>query len=442
MLFTNAHAPGVFCAPSRSAIFTGKYASTTGCYRNQVYFREHPELQPIHVTLAQAGYRTFGVGKIFHHPAGFADLRGWTQFYLRNPEAKREGWPLDSWGKDTPIPKPFPNSIYNKGRKITGGLFLEWGPIPNEREGDMADSKRIDWACDVLKRKHDRPFFLAVGLYAPHFPNYVPQKYFDLYDRNKIELPPYKADDLDDLPPKIKRQKIHRKKLHHDRLVKLNAVKDAIHGYLASISYADAMLGRLLEALRESPYAENTIIVFWSDHGFHHGEKGDWGKHTLWERTSNVPFLWSGPGIAKDAKVDATVSLIDMYPTFNELCGLKKVGGLEGQSLATVLRNPASAKDRDVYLPYMDPGGYAIINQKWRYIHYSDGTEELYDVRKDPNEWFNLAKRKDLAIVMQKLRSRAPKVFAAPGVERKGLRLITDGESFRWELKKKKTKKK
>jgi arylsulfatase A-like enzyme len=236
--FTNAHCPGTFCAPSRSAIFTGRFASTTGCYTNEVYFHDHPELQPLQVTFAKGGYATFGAGKLFHHPAGYLDRRGWNEFFLRNETAKREGWTLDSWGDDTPLPDPFPNSIYNQGRQVTGGLFLEWGAIPNQREVEMADTRRVNWVCEVLKREHSEPFFLAVGLYAPHFPNYAPQKYFDLYDAETIKAPPYQDDDLDDLPPKVRRNKTNRKKLHHERLVELDAIEDAIHGYLACVSYA------------------------------------------------------------------------------------------------------------------------------------------------------------------------------------------------------------
>ena len=440
--FRNAHCPGTFCAPSRSAIFTGRFASTTGCYTTEIYFHDHPELRPLQVSFSDAGYSTYGAGKLFHHPAGYLDRRGWDEFFLRNEAAKREGWPLNSWGDDTPIPQPFPNSIYNRGRQIKGGLFLEWGAVPDEREDEMADSRRVNWACDVLKRKHDGPFFLAVGLYAPHFPNYAPQKYFDLYDAAKIKAPPYKDDDLDDLPPKIMRNKRNRKRLHHERLVELGAVEQAIHGYLASVSYADAMLGRVLTTLRESPHADNTIIVLWSDHGYHHGEKGDWGKHTLWERTSNVPFIWSGPDVASGATVDSTVSLIDMYPTFVEMCELSAVEGLEGTSLAEILKEPAKATDRDVFLPYLDPGGYAIINEKWRYIHYSDDTEELYDVQGDPHEWKNLAEDSNFAVVKQKLRASAPNAFAPPGTPKNRLKLVTDGEAYRWELKKKPTRKK
>jgi len=275
---------------------------------------------------------------------------------------------------------------------------------------------------------------LAVGLYTPHFPNYCPEKYFDLYDPAKIKLPPYKVDDLDDLPPAVRKAKIARG-AHHRRLVQLDAVEDAIHGYLACVSYADAMLGRLVDALEKGPNADNTIIVLWSDHGYHHGEKMDWGKHTLWQRTSGVPFIWAGPGVKSGATVKSTVSLIDMYPTFVELCNLPAPTGLEGTSLAPVLRNPAEAKDRNVLLPGMYPNEYAIINQNWRYIHYKDGTEELYDVKRDFNEWYNLAANSKYAATKDKLKAASPKSFAQPGPERNKLRLIVKDETFHWEPK-------
>ena len=434
VVFTNAHCPGTFCSPSRSAIFTGKYASTTGCYTTEVYFHDHPDLRPLQVSFKEGGYATFGAGKLFHHPAGYVDLRGWDEFFLRNAEQKREGWPLDSWGDGTPIPQPYPNSAYNSDRKPANRFFLEWGAVPNELEEEMADTIRTNWACDVLRQKHDEPFFLAVGLYAPHFPNYAPQKYFDLYDAEQIKPPPYKADDLDDLPPKVRQAKINRSRIHQ-RLVEIGAVEDAIHGYLASVSYADAMLGRVMEALRKSPYHENTVVVLWSDHGYHHGEKGDWGKHTLWERTTNVPFIWAGPGVAPGATVDATVSLIDMYPTFVEMCGLPAVKGLEGESLAGALRNPSTATDRNVLVPYLAPGGYAVVNQQWRYIHYSDDTEELYDVRRDPNEWENLAENDTYASVKQELRASAPDSFAPVGIPKKRRSLVFEGDKFRWQAR-------
>lgn len=440
VMFSNAHAPGVYCAPSRAAIFTGRYASSTGCYGTEIYQFDHPDLVPLQRAFQRSGYATYGGGKLFHHREGYLDQRGWDEFFVRNDRLKQKGWRIESWPmaideRDVPFPDPFPASIYNQGREVTGGLFLEWGSIPNELEEEMADTRRINFACEVLKQQHDKPFFLAVGLYAPHFPNYAPQKYFDMYDADEIECPPYREDDLEDLPPRVRRQKENRRRQHHERLVELGAVEDAIHGYLACVSYADAMLGRVMETLRDSPYADNTIVVLWSDHGYHHGEKGDWGKHTLWERTSNVPFMWAGPGLAKGATVDATVSLIDMYPTLVELCDLNPVDGLEGRSLSTTLKEPGTAADRNVYLPYLEPGGYAIINQNWRYIHYSDDTEELYNVQDDPNEWTNLADSSEYDNVRQQLRASAPESFASPGTPKNQLRLVIEGDDFRWEPK-------
>ena len=353
--FTNAHTAGVFCAPSRAAIFSGQFASTTGCYQSANYFTHNPEIESLQTSFAKAGYSTFGAGKLFHHPAGAIDTRDWTHFFLRSPDQRNTGWPMNSWSADTPFPKVFPASVYNRGQEITGGMFLEWAGIPNEREEEMADTKRVNWAVEQLRQKHEKPFFLAVGLYAPHYPNYCPQKYFDLYTPSKIQLPPTRADDLEDLPEKIRKMKTNRSRILQ-KLKTLEAWDDAIHGYLACISYADAMLGRVLDALDASPYADNTIVVLWSDHGYHLGEKGDWGKHTLWERTSNVPFIWAGPGIAKNKKSDVTVSLIDMYPTFLEMCGLDQTRQkLEGTSIASTLANPKEAKDRSVFFPTCTP---------------------------------------------------------------------------------------
>ena len=438
--FTNAHTAGVFCAPSRSAFFTGRHASTTGCYTTQVYHRDHPEIRPLQQVLQDGGYATYGAGKLFHHPAGYVDLRGWNEFFVRDDSQKSIGWPLNSWSFDMEfLPNPFPYGAFNREGKMFPDLFLEWGPIKNEDEGKMADTIRTDWACKHLRAKHDKPFFLGVGLYAPHFPNYAPKKYFDLYDRDKIELPPYNEDDLKDLPRAIRKEKEGRS-AHHRKLERLGAIKDAIHGYLACISYADAMLGRVLDAIESGPNANNTIVILWSDHGYHHGEKFDWGKHTLWERTSHVPLLIAGPGVAKGAKVGTTVSLIDMFPTITDLAGAKDDQPRDGVSLASVLKDPATARDRDILLPGMKPGEYAIINRDWRYIRYADGDEELYDLQKDYNEWDNLALRPEHRPLMDSMKQKAPKTFAKPGPEVTALKLSISGESFHWDLKKNKGK--
>jgi len=436
VVFNNAHAPGVYCAPSRTAIFTGLHATTTGCYQNQVFHYEHPELVSLQMAFQQGGYNTYGAGKLYHHPGGYLDPRGWDEYFARSQEVKDKGWAMGSYGEqDVPRPDRIPYSRYYTETgldQLIGGGFMEWGPIDNEKEDEMADAIRTNWACDVLRREHDKPFFLALGLYAPHFPNYSPQKYFDLYNRDSIQLPEYKPDDLDDVPPTIRKEMMSRMKRYQLELERIDAVKDGVHAYLAAVSFADAMLGRILDALEASPYLENTIIVMWSDHGFHHGEKGNWGKHTLWQRTSHVPLIWSGKGIANNERVETTVSLVDIYPTLIELCDLPVERQMDGVSLVPSLEDPSASTDRDVFLPSHRRGSYAVINMNWRYIYYNDGTEELYNVKEDPNEWDNLAGELKFKNLIQNFKKSAPSVFAPEGIPKNELKLVVEGDSFHW----------
>jgi arylsulfatase A-like enzyme len=441
--FTNAHTAGTYCAPSRTALFTGRHPSTTGAYETQIYFRDHPDVRPMQVALQQAGYSTWGTGKLFHHPAGFVDLRGWTEFHVRTQAQREAGWPVDSWRQGAPLPDPMPYSRFTREyRSDSSRTFMEYAPLPDEVEKEMADTIQTDWAIDVLKRPHDRPFFLALGLYAPHFPNYAPKKYYDLYPLESIQLPPIKDDDSVDLPPAVRKAMDRRKETIHEPLARMGLMREVLRAYLACISYADAMLGRVLDALESSPHFENTIVVFWSDHGYHHGEKGQWGKHTLWQRTTNIPFIWAGPGIARAAKVGATVSSIDVFPTLVEMCRLAPDAGLEGQSMADALRRPEAANDRNVLVCEIKPGGYAVINRQWRYIHYADGTEELYDLTADPHEWVNLAGQEKHRAVIAEMKRSAPAKFAPPGADASQLRLVPEGERFRWEPKPKGTESK
>ena len=452
--FQNAHTPGVFCAPSRAAIFTGRYASTTGCYENQVYFRDHPEYRPLQMAFHEAGYATYGTGKLYHHPAGYYDQRGWDEFRVRTEEQKKIGWPVDTWNYgNPPLPNPYPHSRFiTEGReanadKTEGGNdkkesgFMDSGPIPNDKEELMSDTMRANWACEVIKRKHEKPFFMGVGFYCPHFPNYAPQKYFDLYPLDQMKAGPIKADDLDDIPEPTRKEKINRSKIH-TRLGELGLIPEVIQGYRASTSYVDAMIGRILDALDASPYRDNTIIVLWSDNGYHFGEKGDYGKHTLWERTSNVPLIWAGPQLAKGASINASASLVDMYPTLIDLCSLKQDQGLEGKSLASTLKDPATAVDRTVLLPFHKIGGYTMVNQQWRYIHYPNHTEELYNLTTDPNEWTNLASQPAYKEIIDGLKKQAPTTFATAGPNSNELKLVNEGEQFHWEMKEKKPEKK
>lgn len=434
--FTNAHTAGIYCAPSRAAIFTGRLASTTGCYDRQVYFYEHPEYRPLQKAFQDAGYSTYGTGKLFHHPAGMVDLRGWTEFKVRTQEQRESGWPMDTWEHGAPLPDPYPGSPYNQTNpNWTGRPFMEIGSIPNDREEEMADTRRANWVCDLISKKHDKPFFVGLGFYAPHYPNYAPQKYFDLYPISSIQRPPWKEDDLDDIPDIQRKPQENRKKSIHGRLLELGIVDETIQAYLACISYADAMVGRVLDALEMSPNKDNTVIVFWSDHGYHHGQKGNWGKHTLWRQTSHVPFIWAGPRIAKGEKVEEAASLVDLYATLVDHCNLKEDPGLEGASLSGILGDPDTASGRSVVLPYDVPESYAVVSKDWRYIRYEDGSEELYDLNKDPEEWRNLANDPEYAAVKKRLKSEAPKSFAPLGTQFNNLRIVVDGESFRWSPK-------
>ena len=434
--FTNAHTSGTYCAPARSAIFTGQFASTTGFYEYQPAHYLRPDLVPLQSTFKAGGYHTFGAGKLFNHSEGNVDLRDWTEFWVRTKHQRETGWPMSSWELGAPIPDQGVKNDDNKGAYTQSGL-RKWGALANEQEGEMADSMRTEWAISKLQEKHDKPFFLGLGLYSPHLPNYCPQKYFDLYDRATLPLPVVPDDDLEDLPEPMRTKMGKRAQAFHNNYVKSDLLRECIHSYLACISYADAMIGRVLDALDASPYADNTIVVLWSDHGYHYGEKGHFGKKELWERTSNIPFVWRGPGIPQGKESNVTASLIDMYPTFVEMCGLPAPSQqLEGTSLAPIFENPDQAPSRIAYLPYTEPNAYAVISEQWRYIKYANDSEELYDVKKDPNEWHNLANHSEYEAVKSKLRARAPTEFAPPGPQySRGKDLVFEGETYRWEPK-------
>lgn len=435
--FTNAHAPGTFCAPSRTAIFTGLQSSTTGCYNAEVYHYDYPELVPLQMAFKEAGYNTYGVGKLFHHGKGHIDLRAWDEYYTRN-KAHREGGYNMGYDDDLPFPDPKPNSPYytKTGKKWIGGGFLEWAGFPDEMEEEMLEVKRTRWACDVLKYDHEKPFFLALGLYTPHFPNYAPQKYFDMYKRSEIVLPEIKADDWDDLPLKVKKRMMGRYNVHQKTLEDIDAVEDAVLAYLACVSYADGMLGLLLDALDASKYKDNTIVVLWSDQGYHHGEKGQWGKHTPWKETSHIPLIFAGANLPKSEKVNSTVGLIDLYPTLIELCNLPTQHKMDGVSLASAIKKTETAQDRDLFIPYHKRGGYTVVNSNHRYIYYNDGGEEFYNLREDPNEWNNLAGEEKSRTIINQMKKVVPSEFSPAATSTKDLKLIIEGDSFRWEHKK------
>lgn len=442
--FTNAHAPAAYCAPSRSAIWSGLHASSTGCYNDELYFYDRPELVSMQTAFEQAGYQTFGAGKLYHNRAGSFDPRGWDAYFSRSQEIRDWCFEMGYRGSDVPFPDPRPYSPYyndprshyylEPGEVPDWGGFLEWGPIAKQEAELIPDAIRTNWVCELLEQEHTDPFFIGLGLYSPHFPNYAPQQFFDMDDRDSIEVPELYAEDLDDLPDHI-RTRMTNRLIKQQTLEELDAVEDAVLAYLACVSFADAMLGRVLDALEVSAYKDNTVVIFWSDQGYHHGEKGQWGKHTLWQETSHVPFIIAGNGLPENKQVESTVSLIDIYPTLIDLCNLSTQHPMDGVSLVPVLTHPDSATDRNVLISYMERGGYALINKDWRYIKYHDGSEELYDLNNDPNEWYNLASKPDYRSIMDEMKQSAPAEFHEAATARNTLNLVIQDSSFYWEPK-------
>lgn len=366
-LFTKAYCPGPVCGPSRAALLSGMRSSTTGVYRNDNPLRLSPVLAEAIMLpeyFKNHGYQALGSGKIFHN----ADPKSWTEF-----------WPS--------LTRQYPENPKLASMAPGGAGPFNWGPLDVDPE-KMADWQTTDWVIERLKNPPQEPMFLACGIGKPHLPWAVPRKYFDLYPLDSITLPEVKEDDLADVPEAGQKMGVSS---DHPRILENKAWKSVVQAYLASITFADDCIGRVLDALDDSPLAKNTIVVLWSDHGWHLGEKLRWRKSTLWEEAGRCVLIIRAPGTTKAGTVcDAPVNLIDLYPTLIELCGLPPKEDLEGVSLVPLLRDPAAAWSRPSLTTYKR-GNHAVRSERWRYIRYADGSEELYDHQNDPREWTNLA---------------------------------------------------
>jgi arylsulfatase A-like enzyme len=246
---------------------------------------------------------------------------------------------------------------------------------------------------------------------------FAPEKYFDLYPPNRVRLPEVPDNDLDDLPKQAQEFAAFRRD-EHERIVREGKWRDAVRAYLASISFADAMVGEIIRALESSPYAGNTVIVFWSDNGWHLGEKRHWHKSTLWERSTRVPLIFAGAGVQQVGRDRRQpVTLLDLYPTLIELCGLPRRDDLDGESLMPLLERADARRERPAVITYL-PGNHSVRTERWRYTRYHDGGEELYDHETDPNEWRNLATEARHATLKQELARWMPATSAPPAPER------------------------
>ena len=291
--------------------------------------------------------------------------------------------------------------------------LMDWGVFPH-RDEDKGDYQVASWAVEQIRQApKDQPFFLAAGFFLPHVPIYVTQKWADLYPDDDSILPAVKAEDRADTPrfswylhwnlPEPRLEWVQERKQW----------RNLVRSYLAATSFVDAQIGRVMQALEEAGLAENTVVVVWGDHGWHLGEKAITGKNTLWDDGTRVPLIFAGPGIAAGGRSTQPAELLDLYPTLVELCGLAPRTDLEGLSLVPQLRDAKTPRARPAITSH-NRGNHGIRSERWRYVRYADGTEELYDHASDVHEWHNLALQPEHAAVLAEHRRWLPTIDRPP----------------------------
>ncbi len=410
--FDRAYTQFALCSPSRSSLMTGLGPDTTQVYNLTKHFRS---VIPDVVTLGQCaqknGYFTARVGKIYHYgnpgqigTDGLDDAPTWNQRV--NPKG------ID---KDEE-PKLTIHTPERKGLGSTIGFYAS--PAPDEQHTDgLVASETIK----LMEQHKDEPFFLAAGFYRPHCPYIAPKKYFDLYPADKMEPIPYTEGENTIAPPWA----------YFTNPPNWNMTRrqqqEALQAYYASISFVDANVGKLLGALDRLGLTDNTVIVFWSDHGYGLGEHGQWMKQTVFEVAARVPLIFAGPGVTSKGKGSPrTVELLDLYPTLADLCGFTQVpANLQGKSLRPLLQNPLAKWDRPAISQVtrnrnQQPDslrGYSLRTERYRYTEWSDGADgvELYDYQEDPKEMQNLGKSERHAKLRAELQNRLRAVTKSRG---------------------------
>jgi arylsulfatase A-like enzyme len=398
--FLNAHCNSPLCNPSRTSLMLGLRPTTTGIYGLAPWFRTLPQWRD-RVTLpkyfAANGYRTAATGKVYHNGTGG---KSGVEFDLTAPIGGVGSKPPRKLIPATPM---------------GNHPLMDWGvwPLDND-DTTKGDYKVATWTIEQLRNApKDQPFFLAAGFFLPHVPCYATRKWFDLYPDDDSVLPEVPADDRADTPrfswylhwslpePRLK------------WLQENNQWRNLVRSYLACTSFMDSQVGRLLTALDEAGLADNTIIVVWGDNGWHLGQKAITGKNTLWDDSTRVPLIFAGPGVTRGQRCTQPAELLDIYPSLVELCGLPPRTDLEGLSLVPQLRDSATKRERPAITSH-NQGNHGIRSERWRYIHYADGTEELYDMQGDPAERTNLAGKPEYAAVLAGQRKWLPKPDMPP----------------------------
>lgn len=378
VLFDNAHCQVALCSASRSSVLTGLYPTSTGIFGNSTKSATdaYRNAKQMPVWFRDNGYQTACMGKIYHNDHGKKAY--WDEI---GPKTLR-------WGPEPPGGRQFASRFGERAEDSLAWAALDIAP------GEMPDEQIATWGKQQLDKQRDQPFFLALGFYKPHTPMTAPKRYFDLFDRQKLALPIIPENDLDDVPEIGRRWVLDRQPLIADDAVDQYSPtyrRELVHAYHACVALTDDCVGQVLRHLENSPHADNTIVVLWSDHGWHLGEKQHWRKWMPWEEsTRSIVAVHVPNGTGNGSVCHRTVGLIDIYPTLAKLCGIEAPAQLQGQSFDHLLSNPEADWERPAITATKE-GNYTVRSERWRYIRYSDGSEELYDHRDDPNEWTNLA---------------------------------------------------
>ncbi|MEJ7694964.1 sulfatase [Daejeonella sp.] len=389
--FSRAYCQFPLCNPSRSSLLTGLNPDVTRVFNNTTFIRENiPDVVTIPQLFKNNGYYSARVGKVFHYGVpgdigtnGMDDSISWVQRI--NPK-----------GRDKAEENKITNLIPGRALGSTLAYLTAEGNDEEQTDGKVATE-----AIKLMQQNKNEPFFLTVGFFRPHSPYVAPEKYFDKYPLDKIVLPQEPANDLEDIPEAAFFTKPANWGLSATKR------KEAIRAYFASISFMDAQVGRVLDALDKLKLGDKTIIVFWSDHGYNLGEHGQWMKQSLFEKAARVPLLISVPGGLKGKVSGRTVELVDLYPTLAELCNLPVTQKLSGKSLKPLLLNPDAKWDRPAYTQLVRGkfSGRSIRTERWRYTEWDGGKAgmELYDEVNDPGEINNLAKKPMFAATVKEL---------------------------------------
>ena len=417
--FYNAHTQAPLCNPSRTSLLLGRRPSSTGIYGLRPWFRNVETLKDIESLpqyFARHGYATYATGKIYHSRYGRGEND--TEFQHLGPPAGVGARPEEKM-----VQTPQNHQL------------MDWGTFPHKDE-DKGDWAVASWAAEQLlgplNGPQEQPFFLAAGFFLPHVPCYVTQEWYDMYPKDSVTLPEIRRDDREDTP---RFSWYLHWKLPEPRLKFLEEAgewENLVASYLASITFVDSQVGRLLDALEASGHADNTVIVLWSDHGWHLGEKLITGKNTLWDRSARVPLMFAGPGVSAGARVTSPAELLDIYPTLIDIAGLPAQEGLEGHSLLPQLQDATAPREWPAITTH-NAGNHGVRSEKWRYIVYADGSEELYDMEEDPQEFENLAAAPEYAEVIAQHRKYLPQDDLPPAPGSSARVLTYDGGRVNWE---------